>query len=144
MTAMAKKAMLLGLIGYIAGCIIGLCFALQREGFTLASSLPDILMGGIPGAIAMGTAVIYDIEEWSLLRATVTHFLIVMVVTLLASFVLKWFEPWSTAFWIMLAVVAVGYFIVWLIIYRCYKKQIRKLNELLKESQEAKENHPQI
>ena len=71
---------------------------------------------------------------------TVTHFLIVTGVMLLACFVLKWFEPWSTAFWIMLAVVAIGYFIVWLIIYRCYKKQIRKLNELLKESQEAKEN----
>ena len=92
----------------------------------------------------MGTMVLYDIEEWSLLRATVTHFLIVTGVMLLACFVLKWFEPWSTAFWIMLAVVAVGYFIVWLIIYRCYKKQIRKLNELLKESQEAKENHPQM
>ena len=134
MTAMAKKAMLLGLIGYIAGCIIGLCFALQREGFTLASSLPDILMGGIPGAIAMGTAVIYDIEEWSLLRATVTHFLIVMVALLLACFVLKWFEPWSAPFWIMLAAELVGYIIIWLIIYLCYKKQVRKLNNLLKEN----------
>ena len=134
MTAMAKKAMLLGLIGYIAGCIIGLCFALQREGFTLASSLPVILMGGIPGAIAMGTAVIYDIEEWSLLRATVTHFLIVMVALLLACFVLKWFEPWSAPFWIMLAAELVGYIIIWLIIYLCYKKQVRKLNNLLKEN----------
>ena len=134
MTAMAKKAMLLGLIGYIAGCIIGLCFALQREGFTLASSLPDILMGGIPGAIAMGTAVIYDIEEWSLLRATVTHFLIVMVALLLACFVLKWFEPWSAPFWIMLAAELVGYIIIWLIIYLCYKKQVRNLNNLLKEN----------
>ena len=134
MTAMAKKAMLLGLIGYIAGCIISLCFALQREGFTLASSLPDILMGGIPGAIAMGTAVIYDIEEWSLLRATVTHFLIVMVALLLACFVLKWFEPWSAPFWIMLAAELVGYIIIWLIIYLCYKKQVRKLNNLLKEN----------
>lgn len=134
MTAMAKKAMLLGLIGYIAGCIIGLCFALQREGFTLASSLPDILMGGIPGAIAMGAAVIYGIEEWSLLRATVTHFLIVMGALLLACFVLKWFEPWSAPFWIMLAAELVGYIIIWLIIYLCYKKQVRKLNNLLKEN----------
>ena len=133
---MAKKAMLLGLIGYIAGCIIGLCFALQNESFTLASALPQILLGGIPGAIAMGTAVIYDIEEWSLLRATVTHFLIVMGALLLACFVLKWFEPWSTPFWIMLAAELVGYVIVWLIMYLGYKKQVRKLNKLLKENRE--------
>ena len=141
---MAKKATLLGLFGYIAGCAVSLFFTLQSENIAIATALLYILPGGIPGAIAMGTMVLYDIEEWSLLRATVTHFLIVTGVMLLACFVLKWFEPWSTAFWIMLAVVAIGYFIVWLIIYRCYKKQIRKLNELLKESQEAKENHPQI
>ena len=133
---MAKKAMLLGLIGYFAGCIIGLCFSLQSESFTLAGALPQILLGGIPGAIAMGTAVIYDIEEWSLLRATVTHFLIVMGALLLACFVLKWFEPWSTPFWIMLAAELVGYVIVWLIMYLGYKKQVRKLNKLLKENRE--------
>ena len=133
---MAKKAMLLGLIGYIAGCIVGLCFSLQSESFTLAGALPQILLGGIPGAIAMGTAVIYDIEEWSLLRATVTHFLIVMGALLLACFVLKWFEPWSTPFWIMLAAELVGYVIVWLIMYLGYKKQVRKLNKLLKENRE--------
>ena len=133
---MAKKAMLLGLLGYIAGCVVGLCFNLQNEGFTFASALPQILLGGIPGAIAMGTTVIYDIEEWSLLRATVTHFLTVMGAMLLACFVLKWFEPWSTPFWIMLAAELVGYVIVWLIMYLCYKKQVRKLNRLLKENQE--------
>ena len=141
---MAKKATLLGLFGYIAGCAVGLFFTLQSENIAIATALLYILPGGIPGAIAMGTMVLYDIEEWSLLQATVTHFLIVTGVMLLACFVLKWFEPWSTAFWIMLAVVAIGYFIVWLIMYQCYKKQVRKLNELLKESQEAKENHPQI
>lgn len=140
---MTKKATLLGLLGYIAGCLIGLCFALQSGSFNIADALPQILLGGIPGAIAMGTTVVYDIEEWSLLRATVTHFLIVTGVMLLACFVLKWFDPWSTAFWIMLAAVVVGYFIVWLIIYGSYKKQVQKLNKLLKENQEAKENDTQ-
>ncbi len=136
---MRKKALLLGLIGYIAGCAIGLCFMLQSENFTIASALPHILLGGIPGVITMSTTVVYDIEKWSLLRATVTHFLIVMGVMLLACFVLKWFEPWSTAFWIMLAVEAIGYFILWLILNRCYKAKVRKLNELLKENREKEE-----
>ena len=99
-----------------------------------ADALPQILLGGIPGAIAMGTTVIYDIEKWSILRVTVTHFLIVMVVTLLASFVLKWFEPWSMAFWIMLMMEAVAYFIVWLILFLHYRTTVHKLNELLENS----------
>lgn len=133
---MAKKATLLGLFGYIAGCAVGLFFTLQSENIAVATALLYILPGGIPGAIAMGTMVLYDIEEWSLLRATVTHFLIVMGALLLACFVLKWFKPWSAPFWIMLAAELVGYVIVWLIMYLGYKKQVRKLNKLLKENRE--------
>ena len=136
---MRKKAILLGLIGYAAGCLVGLCFALQSENFTVASALPQILLGGLPGAVAMGTMVFYDVENWSLLRATVTHFLTVMGVMILACYVLNWFEPWSAAFWIMLAVELVGYIIIWLIMYLCYKKQVRKLNELLEKTRSEQE-----
>ncbi len=133
---MRKKAILLGLIGYVCGCVIGLFFALQNENFNIREALPSILLGGIPGAIAMGSAVIYDIEEWSLLRATATHFLVVMGVILFACFLLKWFPPWSPAFWIMLAAELVGYVIIWLIMYYCFRKKVRELNEILKESRE--------
>ena len=136
---MRKKAILLGLIGYVCGCVIGLLFALQNENFNIREALPSILLGGIPGAIAMGSAVIYDIEEWSLLRATATHFLVVMGVILFACFLLKWFPPWSPVFWIMLAAELIGYVIIWLIMYYCFRKKVRTLNEMLKESRE-KEN----
>ena len=136
---MRKKAILLGLIGYVCGCVIGLFFALQNENFNIREALPSILLGGIPGAIAMGSAVIYDIEEWSLLRATATHFLVVMGVILFACFLLKWFPPWSPAFWIMLAAELIGSVIIWLIMYYCFRKKVRTLNEMLKESRE-KEN----
>ena len=134
---MVKKAALLALLGYIAGCAIGLCFALQSKDFTIARALPDILLGGIPGAIAMGSTVIYDIEEWSILRVTVTHFLVAMGVMLLACFVLKWFKPWSTAFWIMMAIEVVGYFLIWLVLYLSYRGKVRKLNEMLKKGQDT-------
>ena len=132
---MGKKAMLLGLIGYIAGCIVGLCFVLQNDDFNLARDLPQILLGGIPGAIAMGTTVIYDIEKWSILRATATHFAITMGAIVFGCFVLNWFKPWSAAFWLMLAIELVGYILIWLIMYLCFRKKVRRLNELLQENQ---------
>lgn len=133
---MRRKAIMLGLIGYIAGCVIGLCFALRNESFTFAGALPDILLGGIPGAIAMGSSVIYDVEKWSILRATVTHFLITMGAILIGCFVLKWFKPWSALFWIMLAAELAGYILIWLIMHQCYRAKVRKLNEMLRESRE--------
>ena len=134
---MRKKAILLGLLGYAAGCMIGLCFALKNKEFSITTALPQILLGGIPGAIAMGTVVIYDIEEWSLLRATVTHFLISMGVIILACFVLNWFPPWSTPFWMMLGIELAGYILIWLIVYGRYKAEVRKLNELLEKCNQA-------
>ena len=133
---MRKKAILLALLGYVIGCLIGLGFSLSSEDFSLGKALPRILLGGIPGAVAMGSAVIYDVERWSLLRATTTHFVIVMGVICFGCFVLDWFEPWSTAFWIMMAAEVVAYFIIWLIMYKGYRGQIRKLNEMLKNSTE--------
>ena len=43
---MRKKAILLGFIGYVCGCVIGLLFALQNENFNIRESLPTILLGG--------------------------------------------------------------------------------------------------
>ena len=136
---MAKKAVVLGVIGYIAGCLIGLCFTLSSENFTFASALPHILLGGIPGAIAMGSTVIYDVEKWGILRVTVTHFLIAMGAILIGCFVLNWFPPWSASFWILLAVETAGYFLIWLILYLGYRGKVRKLNEMLKESRQSEE-----
>jgi len=133
---MYKKAMLLTLLGYACGCLIGLLFSLGG-GHDFGEALPNILLGGIPGAIAMGTTVVYDIEKWSILRATVTHFLIVMGVNLLACFVLKWFEPWSTAFWIMIAGELIGYICIWLICYRSYSRTVRRMNSDLKKWKSA-------
>ena len=131
---MFKKALLLSLVGYVCGCLIGLCFTLQNEDFSIVTALPHILLGGIPGAIACGSTVIYDIEKWSILRATVTHFLIAMGAIILGCFVLNWFKPWSAAFWIVMAAEVVGYIIIWWIMYRRYSREVRKLNALLKKN----------
>ena len=139
---MYKKAALLGLIGYVCGCAIGLCFALGSQDFSLGKALPGILLGGIPGAIAMGSVVIYDVEKWSVLRATVTHFLVAMGAILFGCFVLKWLEPGSKPFWIMLGIELIAYILIWLIMYTCFRAKVRKLNELLKENRK-KDNPPQ-
>ena len=134
---MYKKAMLLSLLGFAAGCLIGLAFHLQDENFSLSEALPNILLGGIPGAIAMGTTVVYDIEKWSLFRATATHFLIAIGVILLGCFVLHWFKPWSRAFWLLLAFELAAYVIIWLFFYFSYRKKIRQMNEELKKYKSA-------
>ena len=40
----------------------------------------------------MGFTVVYDIEKWSILRATVTHFLIANGMMILTATILKWWN----------------------------------------------------
>ena len=71
---MWKKAVLLGALGFALGVAIGVILTSADPGDNLRAAFPYILVCGIPGCIAMGSSVIYDIEEWSLVRASVTHF----------------------------------------------------------------------
>ena len=44
----------------------------------LSALILHLLMSGVLGMVANGSSVIYEIEEWSIARATITHFTIAM------------------------------------------------------------------
>ena len=130
---MWKKAVLLGAVGYAVGIVIGVIIFLCNSSRGFAEALPYILLSGIPGAVAMGSTVIYEVEKWSVARATVTHFLITFVGLYLVGFALEWFRFGEPAFWIFTAAMVAAYVLIWLIQYTAYKRQVRKMNEDLQK-----------
>ncbi len=130
---MWKKAVLLGALGYAVGIVIGVVIFLFNSSRNFAEALPSILLSGIPGAVAMGSSVIYGVERWSVARTTVTHFLITFGGLYLVGFALGWFRFGEPAFWIFTAAMVAAYFLVWLIQYMAYKRQVRKMNEDLRK-----------
>lgn len=130
---MWKKAVLLGALGYAVGIVIGVVIFLFNSSHNFAEALPSILLSGIPGAVAMGSSVIYGVERWSVARATVTHFLITFGGLYLVGFALGWFRFGEPAFWIFTAAMVAAYVLVWLIQYMAYKRQVRKMNEDLRK-----------
>ena len=130
---MWKKAVQLGTLGYVLGVAIGMAFFLAGSNEGLGKALPYILLSGIPGGVSMGSSVIYGVEKWSIARATVTHFLITFACFYLISFALGWFRFGDSLFLIITAAMVIGYFVVWLVMYLAYKRQIRKINEGLKK-----------
>ena len=130
---MWKKAVLLGALGYAAGIVIGVIIFLCNASRNFAEALPYILLSGIPGAVAMGSAVIYEIEKWSIARATATHFLITFAGLYLVGFALEWFRFGEPVFWIFTGTMIAAYFLVWLVQYLAWKRQVRKMNEGLQK-----------
>ena len=97
----------------------------------------DILLGGVLGAVCNGSSVVYEIEHWSVLRSTLTHLLLCIVVYFTVGSVLEWFEPGVTAFNIMQAVLWVlAYIMIWMIQFLVYRKEIREINQRVEQMKE--------
>ena len=128
-----KKGTLMGFTGFILGSLIGICFGLAGgEAGGLRATLPDIVLGGLYGAVAMSSAVVYDIEKWSIARATAVHFLLVVGLYCLLAFSMGWFMIEEPVFWIVIAAMVVGYILIWLFLYLAYRRKIQQMNEDLK------------
>ena len=92
--------------------------------------LIQTLLSGLYGAITFGTTIFYDIERLSLIVATALHCLVVVGLFIPISFFLGWGSGDPVTFLIMIGCQILGFFIVWLIMYLSYKKQVKELNEM--------------
>ncbi len=140
MNGLWKKAARLAVIGAAIGLLIALGFLLfehRPETFLgarggLATTL-YVLYCCLFGAAAMGGQVVYEIEDWGLTRATLTHFAITLGGFCLLWYLLGLFRPGDLVFWIILASYVAAYFIIWLIQFLSYKRQIRQMNKELQK-----------
>lgn len=127
-------------LGIVLGLSIGIGFILFRHeirdsfmgvsGF--AGTTLYLIYCGIFGAACMGGTVFYDIERYSLPRATATHLLIMLAGFLLLGLFLGWKLNLIQILIIVAAYVA-AFFVIWLIMYYSYKRRIQTMNENLKK-----------
>ena len=134
-----KKTILLVIFGFFGGMVMNCMFMLDAitgmingtGDMTAGKFIFYLLMGGIFGAVNCGSSIIYDIERLSILGATLIHFLIVFTMFFGFGFTLWRFEIDDVMVWVLFVCMVIAYFIVWLILYTTYKKEIRKLNKEL-------------
>lgn len=89
-------------------------------------------VSGVFTAVMFGGTVFYEIEEWSLLRATIMHCVFGMIAFFTTAFSLRWLDPSNVKkCMIVLILWLAGFFLVWLSFYLSYKAEIRKINEEL-------------
>ncbi len=135
-----KKAVLLSLIGFAAGVLIGVFLSLG-DWPGLKEALPHLLLGGVYGAAAMGSSIVYDIEKWSIARATATHFLCVFALYILIAVTMGWFRLDDPVFWIVLGAMLLAYVLIWLFQYLSCKRRIREMNrDLIRMKSKPGEN----
>ena len=156
---MKRKALTLALIGFVLGmivcCVITLIISfasgsgwefcsdafVAKIGSKAGAIIIQLLLTGVYGAIAMGTVVLYDLERWPLALASLIHYLIIEVFFEPMALYLEWMHT-LPEFLIMIGIRLVCYFIIWLIMYLIYRKQIRDLNKMQEELKDSEEESP--
>ena len=133
-----KKTAILAAVGFVLGIFVGLGFLLpygigqfyREEG--MSGLLRHMTFSGLLGMINMGSTFVYDLEHWSILRCTLTHFAITMTCMCAIGFSQGWFSLGDPVTWWILGISVIVYFIIWLIIYTRYKREVRRINEALR------------
>ena len=149
---MKKKIALILYIGFSFGFVLGVVLTSVISTLTIAdgrlhlytNAFSDFIANplvafmvhstvcGILGMIMLGSAQIYDIDEWGLLKATMVHFFVIVVSFYSAAFFLRWFSPADmSAVCTSLMIFVVIYTGIWLGQYLSCKSQVDEINRNL-------------
>ena len=133
------KCMFRLLLGFTLGLLLGIVMYVV--------SIPDgsvidkpflvchLLGSGVVGLVGYGGAIVYDIESWSLGRATFTHYIVSFMTLFVISELLGWFSH-DILFGAFVFFSAV-YVLIWLTEYFVWKSQVRKMNKDLETMQKS-------
>ena len=93
--------------------------------------------------VAGSMNVIYQIERLPLMVAILIHGS-VLYVSYLGTYLLNdWLEWGVTPILVFSGIFVIAYLMIWIIIYSITKRNTKKLNQVLKEQQQLKNNLPQ-
>ncbi len=86
---------------------------------------------GLMGAICLGSNVVYEIEHWSIRKATLIHYAICLVTFSTASLLLQWFP--RRILLIVLLIYTAIYGMIWLLHYKLWSREVRRMNRELSQ-----------
>jgi len=149
---MKKKAILRGLLGIPLG--IALCHVITivisiviGDGYHL-SAIPELIyefdselnavifqttLYGILGASFAAASVIWEMENWSIVKQTGIYFLITAATMLPVAYFGHWMERSVLGFVIYSAVFIAIFIFMWLVQYAIWKNKVKSIDRKIKE-----------
>ena len=153
---MLKKTLKAAGIGFLIGMIVGNVIAFLTGnsgtgGVTFASPqlldmaggsgtvamLLQSLFSGLYGAVCFAGTTLYDADRLSLAVATALHCALIVLPFIPISYLLGWVDGIVETI-IIAAIQIVAFFMIWLIMWAIYKKQVKELNDMQKDFSERK------
>lgn len=101
-------------------------------GTELKAFIFQVILSGFFGSVIAAASVVWD-NDWSLLKMTLTHFLIITTTSLPIAYLLRWMPrnlKGILSFYIIFILI---YIIIWIVLYLIIRNQISKMNRKLSE-----------
>ena len=142
-----KRALLgfpLGIaIGYTISIIFSLAFAngyygavhpelIEAFGNEINAVIVQSILWGLIGFIFSGSSVIWEKENWSLLKQTTIVFFVYLLPTMVVGYILKWFTFNMLQVIIFISIFIFIFFVIWILIYLKTKKDVQEFNKKIK------------
>ncbi len=129
-------------IGYLITIFISLCWAdgyyapcvpelISATGNEINAVILQAILCGFLGAGFAASSVIWEIENWSILKQTGIYFIIVSVIMLPTAYFSYWMEHSIAGFFSYFGIFVLIFAFIWMIQFVIGKRNVRKMNENL-------------
>lgn len=105
----------------------------QRMNSEITAAIVQTVCSFLYGAVFGGMSMVWELDNWSILKQTIVHFSVVSVVTMPIAYVTEWMPHSVTGAILYFAIFAVSYVFIWLSQYIAIKKRIDEMNKKVVE-----------
>lgn len=131
-------------ISQVIAIIISLCIAdgsfyavvpslAERINSEIGAAVIQTVCSILYGAMFGGMSVIWELDNWSILKQTIVHFSVVSVVTMPIAYITEWMHHSILGAIIYFAIFAFSYAGIWFGQYMAMKKHLDDVNKKMKE-----------
>lgn len=105
----------------------------QRFGNELTAVVVQMALGAVLGAGFAGASLIWERDDWSLLKQTGIYFAIASVLMMTIAYICEWMEHSVRGFLTYFGIFFATFVVVWLVQYAIWKARISKIKRKLEK-----------
>ncbi|MEI4829921.1 DUF3021 domain-containing protein [Bacillus sp. FJAT-53711] len=128
----AKLITGMGMAMFYSLLFLGIGYANGMEVLETRTLLINLVVANVMGIIFSVASFVFEREEWSLLKQTIIHFIILLGTFLPVAVWMGWVPNHADSIFICVGSFIIVYFIIWFAMTMYWKKKIENLNNQLK------------
>lgn len=120
--------------GYYTPCMPELISAVGTE---INAVILQAVLCGIVGAGFAASSVIWEIDDWSIIKQTSVYFSVISVIMLPIAYFAYWMEHSAIGFFIYFGIFVLLFAVIWIILYAIGRSNVHKMNERLSQTKDG-------